>query len=151
MPDALGMAVPRRLLLLPPPLLSAFLLLAAVCHGDSRFAATMSRALHEAPSSVGTAMMWTAWPVADEGARSPAPSRCAAVCGAADSGRRRSDGSRGGPEECGVDLEFSGFGVEATVVGVEVDIGLAASPDSLRVYGLGEGLDVEYSVFQQQR
>lgn len=54
-------------------------------------------------------------------------------------------------EECGVDLEFSDFGEGARLVGVELDVGLAVASDSLRVYGLDEGLEIDYSVSQQQR
>lgn len=50
-----------------------------------------------------------------------------------------------------MDLQFSDFGGGERVVGVELDVGLAVAPDSLRVYGLEEGLDIEYDVFQKQR
>lgn len=150
MPDALGMlAVPRLML---PHLLSVFLF-ATISRAERSTGAfrdtAESRGVGAAGSSSSRTAMWTAWPVVDD--VSSHGSRCAAVCGVAPDRRRRGDDSREALEECGVDLEFSGFVEGARVVGVELDLGLAIAPDSLRVYGLDEGLDIEYNVFQQQR
>lgn len=84
---------------------------------------------------------WTAWPLArgDSGRI-----RCAAVCG--------TDWRRG-EEQCGVDLEFSGFERDASVVGIQLDValGVGAQPDALQAYGLEGEVDVEYRVYDRRR
>lgn len=96
-------------------------------------------------SSSSQSEKWTAWPLA--GGDSSGRSRCAAVCG------RRSGGGEE-QEQCGVDLQFSGFEHdEARVVGVELDVGLeAGGASSLRAYGLdGGGVDIDYRVYNRRR
>ncbi|CAN0458461.1 unnamed protein product, partial [Ectocarpus sp. 12 AP-2014] len=53
----------------------------------------------------------------------------------------------------GVDLEFSGFGEHARVLGVELDVALDAiiPSETLRVYGSDEGIEFNYRVYQQRR
>lgn len=131
------------------------LLFAAVCSAEASTAGASRKA--GSSSHGGRTTRWTAWPVV--AAAADGGSRCAAVCGEA--GRRRGEGGHGGgiqrtgeeEQECGVDLEFSGFGEHARVLGVELDVGLGAiiPSETLRVYGLDEGVEFNYRVYQQRR
>eukprot|EP00903_Cladosiphon_okamuranus_P012187 g11430.t1 len=149
--DAL-MPMPRLL----APLLSV-LFFPAICRAGSGSVAAAEALHHEVRTSeeagallLGGPILMTASPITED-ARWPA-SRCASLCRAPDR-KRRGEGSPGeAPEECGVNLEFSNFGKDARLLGVDISLGaLPHGPESLGVHGLSGGLNIDYDVAQQQR